>query len=545
MSRLYQRVRARLRRSAPPLDRAGLALVAILAGALALRLWSIRHGLPFVFNPDEEQHFVPRAVEMVGGSLNPHYFDNPPAFTYLLHALYRIADAAGGAMVDSFAGDPEPAFLTARVVVALIGTLVVGLVYWAGRHYFERRVGLVAAALIAFSFLPVFYSKQALNDVVTLAPLTVGLVGCLLVYERGRPLDWGLAGGALGVAAATKYTAGAMAVCVLLAALLSLRERRLPVLGAAVGLLGAGAAFTAAFLLLHPYSLLDYPSFREAVADQSGTAGGRRKLGQEDAPGPLYYAWTLTWGLGWIPALAAVAGAVLALRRDLPRALLLVSFPLALLGFLSLQARYFGRWLMPAYPALAILAGYAVAWAADRLPVRPVWRPALAAALTAVLVGQGLASSVRSSATLAERDTRALAREWLTEEVPRGSRLVAEPFLPSGFLDAYRPLPVARPFDVYELRLLPELIDGYVRDGYCWVVIGSYQKDRGLSAGLANAGAYYRRLDERSAETVRFSPYRLGAEPVDFNFDLSFNYLPRAYGRPGPVVEVHRLRGCG
>jgi hypothetical protein len=25
---------------------------------------------------------------------------------------------------------------------------------------------------------------------------------------------------------------------------------------------------------------------------------------------------------------------------------------------------------------------------------------------------------------------------------------------------------------------------------------------------------------------------------------MSFNYLPTAYARPGPVVEVHRLRGC-
>ena len=71
--------------------------------------------------------------------------------------------------------------MTARIVVALIGTLVVGLVYWAGARFYERRVGLVAAALMAVAFLPVFYSKYALNDVVTLAPVTVALVGCLLV----------------------------------------------------------------------------------------------------------------------------------------------------------------------------------------------------------------------------------------------------------------------------------------------------------------------------------------------------------------------------
>jgi hypothetical protein len=31
---------------------------------------------------------------------------------------------------------------------------------------------------------------------------------------------------------------------------------------------------------------------------------------------------------------------------------------------------------------------------------------------------------------------------------------------------------------------------------------------------------------------------------VRFSYDKSFNYQPRAFTRPGPVVEIHRLRGC-
>ena len=35
-----------------------------------------------------------------------------------------------------------------------------------------------------------------------------------------------------------------------------------------------------------------------------------------------------------------------------------------------------------------------------------------------------------------------------------------------------------------------------------------------------------------------------GADPVEFSYDASFNYRPGAYERPGPVVEIHRLRDC-
>src|SRR5215203_4848986 len=62
----------------------------LVAVALGLRLWPIRHGLPWVYNVDEELHFVPVAVRMFGGSFNPHYFENPPALTYLLYGVLRL-----------------------------------------------------------------------------------------------------------------------------------------------------------------------------------------------------------------------------------------------------------------------------------------------------------------------------------------------------------------------------------------------------------------------------------------------------------------------
>ncbi len=202
----------------------GAALAWIMLGALALRLWSIKHGLPYVYNVDEEQHFVPRAVDMVGGSLNPHYFENPPALTYLLAAVFKLRFHAGfpfgsSGFRHSFMRDPTAVFTSARVVVALLGTLSVGLIYWAGARFYDRRVGLVAAVLMACAFLPVFYAKQALNDAVTLVPLTVALVGCLGVYERARWWEWALAGAAIGVAVDVKYTAGAMVVVLAIAAL--------------------------------------------------------------------------------------------------------------------------------------------------------------------------------------------------------------------------------------------------------------------------------------------------------------------------------------
>ena len=539
------------------------ALAGVLAAGLGLRLWSIQHGLPWSYNADEELHFVPTAVDMFRtGSLNPGYFENPPFLTYLVYVLFKLRFAAGfpfggdGGFVRQFADDPTEAYVTARVLVAAIGTAVAGLVWWAGSRFFGRRTGLVAAALMTFAFLPVFYSKLALNDVVTMAPVCVALVGCLMAWERGRWTDWALAGAAVGVATATKYTAGALLAGIGLAALLRLREQRESLVALLVRLAIAAAAFGAAFLVLNPFSLLDFAEFRSQVGGQAGTAGAAAKLGQDDVPGWVYYAWTLTWGLGVVPVLALLGGAILAVRAEPRRTLLLMVFPVLLFLFLGAQARFFGRWLLPAYPALVILAGYGAVRAAEWLAAlrgsserRSAWA---LAAVTVLLVGQGAVQSVRVDAQLAHADTRQLARDWLAANVPAGSRVVVEPFVPRGWIaregrsspDRFDRFPVQRPFQAYEKRLEPGLIDAYRSGGYCTVVVGSHQRDRGLKAGLPNARRYYERLVRESTVLAGFSPFRADADPPKFNYDLSFNYLPAAHLRPGPTVVVYRLRDC-
>jgi hypothetical protein len=548
-----------------PLGRrpAVVLLALILLAALALRLWHIGHGLPFAYNADEDEHFVPKAIAMFTDGLDPHYYENPPALTYLLFALFKLRFTAGfpfgggAGPVRDFAADPEPAFLTARIAVALIGTLVVGLVYWAGARYFERRTGLVAAAIMAVAFLPVFYSKHALNDVVTMAPLTVALVAALLVYERGNWADWALAGGAVGVATATKYTAGAMLLAVAIAAALRVeRTRSSPSAArstgdraelrrALAGLAVACAACVVLFLVLDPFALTNAREVAHQVRGQSRYAD-TAKLGQEDTPGWIYYLGTLGWGFGWLPLLAAAGGAVEALRRDWRRALLLVAFPVCFWLYMGAQGRFFGRWLLPAYPSLCVLAGFGIVALAVALAPRPRAVAALVALLAALACAQGLLAAIHVDTVLGRTDTRRQALSWIDANVPAGAPLVVEPFVPDSWRAALdRPLyPVARPYQAFEKRLRPGRVARYRDGGYCWVVVGSTQKERGLAAGLRNARAYYRALAAAADATQRFAPYAAGADPVPFSYDKSFNYQPRAYERPGPVVEIVHLRDC-
>ena len=177
-----------------------LGLAAVLAVALGVRLWGIAHGLPYAYNADENAHFVPGAIGLFGHGLNPHYFVNPPAYTYALHAVFAVWFGGRAGVSAAYATHPTEVFVVARVTTALVGTLSVWLLYCAGAKLVGRRVGLLAAALLAIAFLPVFYSHLALNDVPTLAPICLSLWGTARILRGGGLGSYALAGAGLGLA---------------------------------------------------------------------------------------------------------------------------------------------------------------------------------------------------------------------------------------------------------------------------------------------------------------------------------------------------------
>jgi hypothetical protein len=538
-----------------------LGIALLLAAALGLRLWGASHGLPYAYNADENAHFVPKAIGLFGHSWNPEYFVNPPGYTYLLHLVFLVWYGGREGVSNAFATDPSEVFLLARVIAAICGTVAVGLLYLAGARLFDRRAGLLSAAMLSVAFLPVFYSHLALNDVPTLVGVCLALAGVGGIVRRGAPADYVMAGVGLGLGCATKYTAG-IVLLPLVAAAVARGRPALPRLAL------AGGVALVAFLIANPYALLDFAAFREGLNHQStatNEVGGKLGLTQES--GVLYYLWTLTWGLGWAPSLAAAAGAVL-LAATRPRLFwVLVPAPIIFLLFMGTQERFFGRWLIPVLPIVCLVAAYAAVQAVDALARRrPALGPALIAIVAAALCVQGVVYSVHLGLVLSREDTRGIARDWLVDHAPPGAKIVVEPgVVPDGWShdigepslvtsNGYRwikyPTSRARTpqggvvnIEDYERTLEPELIDEFEKGGYCWIVSGSTQSGRAFADPDQVPGAidYYRRLRARGAIAFRATPYREGADPVPFNFDWSFDFYPLAYERPGPVMTIYRL----
>ena len=556
------------------------AVAAVLAGSLILRLWGADHGLPYAFNADENAHFVPRAIGLYGHEGNPDYFVNPPAYTYLLHLVFSVWFGGRDGVSSLFATDPTEVWVVARGLAAVLGTLSLWLLYLAGTRLLDRRVGLLSAALGGVAFLPVFYAHLALNDVPTLAPVCLALYGVAGVLRLGRPRDYVVAGVGIGLASATKYTGG-IVLLPLLAAAASQGSAPLGLRPAVRGLTIAAVAAIASFIVANPYAVLDFPAFWDGITHQSSAAGGETqgKLGLTHENGFVYYLWSFTWGLGWIPLFAAAAALPLLWRDERRLVWLLAPAPVVFMIFMGTQERFFGRWLIPVFPFMCILAAYAALELADRGGRRwPALRPTFVALAAVVLCGQGAIYSLHIGQVLSKEDTRNMAREWLVEHVPPRSKIVVEPVVPDAWAqDIGNPsrltsngnrwvkFPTSRsrinpedpdgpllpePGEVvhiedYERVLVPSLIDEYERQGFCWVVTGSTQRGRAEAEPdeVPQAIAYYRELERRSRLAYEASPYARGRGPVEVNVDWTVDDYPRASHRPGPVMSIYRLSG--
>jgi Dolichyl-phosphate-mannose-protein mannosyltransferase len=562
-----------------------LILALIVVAGLALRVWNNDYGLPFVYSIDEASHFTNRAVEMFWQDLDPGYYQNPAAFTYLVHALLRVLygplgfafDLPFGNVTEQFSKDPSDIWVAARTLAAVLCMAGVVAVYFTAKRLWGVREGLIAAALLAFAFLPVAYSRVAVTDVGSLTGVSLAVLFAVRAHEEDRLRDWALAGAAVGLAAAFKYTAGLALLPLLVAAMARPSLRR------AGGLGLAGLAALLVFALLNPYLFTSLGDWWSDLRDQAEVAANDPKPGQESG-GVAYYLDSLTWGLGWAGLAAAVAGTVLLLRRDLVRALILVSVPLALFVYLAVQSRYFGRWLLPAYPALALLAAYAMVRAVELLPGRASLRAAAAAAGTLAVLAQPLAADIRSARALGREDTLNQARAFLDDRFAPGLRVSIEPAVPGRYFrsnpegtppawlsrceqregwaepgwsyvaqdgrrvcEQYKPGLFVRPdggvrASAYGSVLGPEVIDDLRLYGYCHVMTVNVVRER--AERDPQARAYYERLERESSLLREFSPYRDGTDPVPFDFDLSYNLYPSAYERPGPTVRVYRLDDC-
>jgi hypothetical protein len=468
-------------------DRRALAtfgvVAAIMAGAALIRLLVIGRGDPFVYHPDEWVT-VKGAIRMVGDStIMPPWFYYPSLLVEVTAPIVAAIHAQTGASLmweppfglgamrqlgwSEALPEQFVYFAAARSIVAVTGVLAVPVVFAAARRVDGMLAGLVAGAVMAGSVLAVVESTSATTDM----PMTLG--GAVAMWASLRLLDerrmrWlAIAMVAAGLATTTKYTGAAF---LLLPAATWLLGRPPegpdplpPVRSALVTSALAGLAIVVGTpaLILDPQAVITGITLQAEV--QAEGLVGNTSSGPRILANLAYYGeYAARSGFGPALTLLILIGGLRAIRRRHAADILLVGFAVLYVLVTSVSQLRFDRYLLPAAPVLAVLAGSGATAVVSVLTgtftrTRPSWPAGLLAPSIVVLVALVATAPTTASviAELRRPDTRTEALDWIRDNLHRAS-IARERYTPQ-VGEPTHPVDVAvnlidRPLEFYRSR---------------------------------------------------------------------------------------------
>jgi hypothetical protein len=204
--------------------RVALGIAGLVVAALALRMVSTR-GIWL-----DEATSITQSQMTLGGLLDSlRTTDVHPPLHHLL--LWAIQHATG-----------STAELLMRLPSIVAGTALVPVLFLLGRDLYDRRAGMFAAALAAFSPFVVWYSQEARMYALFMLFASLAMLGQVRALQRGRKRDWALWAAATAGLLWTQYFGlffTAVQQIGFLAAAWSLRRAGRPVRGFLAGWLGS------------------------------------------------------------------------------------------------------------------------------------------------------------------------------------------------------------------------------------------------------------------------------------------------------------------
>ena len=345
------------------LTRTRAVALAILAAALAVRLFGLNFDQSHFFHPDERR--IAEAVTQLSFrplQLDPHFFAYGSFPFYVTKLVTSVLSVA-----KPWFSTYDSAVLTGRALSALWGAATVALLMLLARRLFGGRTALLAGALLGATVLHVQNSHFATTDVPLTFLVLLALYFMVTAADSGGVAAFAGAGVCIGFAVATKFSALPLLLPLAITAALVWRRER-DTRRALSRLAVAGACALAAFAVGEPYALLDHRAWLHDILEQSNmvrNAGDVPYTNQYiGVPKVLYdLREMVVWGMGPLLGLAALVGGARRLRRGAGGARSADWILLAwVLPFFAVTCSFdvkFVRYLLPIYPPLIL---WAAAW---------------------------------------------------------------------------------------------------------------------------------------------------------------------------------------
>jgi len=409
-----------------------LAAIAIVALAAGLRFWALDVGLPHPMSRPDEGVVLAATRAPASGNPNVQWAIYPSGYVYLtwawgalgLEATERLGIFPEGDYLSVLTTNPERIILIDRVLSASAGTATIALLIAIARRALGADVALAAGAILATNFLHARDAHGVKPDTLLALAVLVALWCMVPLARRATAARAALAGLAIGLATAIKYTGLLLAAPAYLASVMGTARRGwrrlVPPQAAIVGLSAA-----VVFLSTSPYLLVDAKS-RESLAFvfsllPHAAPGAATPFGTAFGGFAYHALFSLRYGAGLVPALLLPVAVVWAVATRRYLLVLTGAFVAVYYCVVSTSSVTLARWMTPLMPPLALLEGALLATAVRRVAGRPV--PVVLAALLLLVTAEPLASTIRYDRVAARTDTRVQATRWMAAHLPVGSKV--------------------------------------------------------------------------------------------------------------------------
>ncbi len=392
-------------------------LVIIIGATFLLRFIGIWYGLPSLYNSDEPFNLLNALSFGAKKSLEPTYFVYPAFYSYCLFAVLGIYYVAGTVFgifesaLDFGAAyflNPTGLLLTGRFFSVLLGVVTVWLLFKIGQRIYSKKIGLYAAAILALSFTHVDLSHWVLLEPAVALLTALSLYLIFRFYEKPSVKMCLLASVVSGLAISTKYNAGFIFLPLIISIVLVYKKQVSKVF---LHLCLSFSALLFGFLAGSPYWLFSFPKYWSTFKfTMSHVSSGM--VGHISAMPVVWPLWEIIYQ-DWSVGLLFLAGSIYALFQRDKKQILLLSFVLSTLLIVGFWQRTGIHYLLPIFPAFAILAAFFLHDVSEQMP-----RKSYRIVLLGLIFVAPLIKIVYQDIRLTQKDSRTRAKEWIESEIP-------------------------------------------------------------------------------------------------------------------------------
>ncbi len=247
-------------------------LILILIGVL-FRFYNLFWGAPFYFHPDERN--IAGSISQLNfpSQLNPHFFaygSLPIYFTFIFGLITNILTNTGTFSTLPF----DSAIHSLRIISATFSVLLIPLLYWCGKLLKDTRTGFLAAIMgmgsIGFIQFAHFGTFEMWLTLFSLLSFTFTL------YYLNKPSFslFLILSVFFGLLLGTKISSLFLLPLFLIPLLFTKKNALLSFKISTLHLLSFITVSSIIYLLSNPYSILDYPSFKDSITYESHVATG-------------------------------------------------------------------------------------------------------------------------------------------------------------------------------------------------------------------------------------------------------------------------------